>query len=258
MRASEPPAAGARLLLQLQLPRGKSSGRVAVWRRLRRLEATGLAGAIYSLPAGDESRERFEWLRRDVEALGGEARLFEARPVDPPAGGSATASRSLAPLDPRRYRNRTWVTRPRPGVDRMASAWLIRSFVDPRARFGFAAEGTPGPRRSIPFDTFGADFGHQQGLCSFEVLARRFRIQRPAVRELGKLVHALDLDEEAPDPAEAKLVDRLVQGLRAAHSDDHRLLEAGIELVAALAASPAAPYRGRPARRRPPRKGGAR
>jgi hypothetical protein len=222
------------LLLQLRLPRGTSSRRVAVWRRLRKLEAAGLAGAIYALPEGPESRESFEWLRRDVAALGGEARLFEAHelPAAPPGRPAA-----LTRLDPKAFRGRSWVTRPRPGVDRMASAWLIRSFVDPKARFAFAAEGSRPPRRAIPFDTFGAELGHQQGLCTFEVLARRFRIERPAVRRLAKFVHALDLDEEPPERNESALIERLVEGLRASHADNGELLEAGIALFAALAAS---------------------
>ena len=245
MAASELSADGAWLLLQLRLPRGKSSPRVAVWRRLRKLSATGLSGAIYALPAGDESRESLEWLSRDVEVAGGEARLFEARPVERPAAGRESARRALAPLDSRRYRKRLWVTRPRPGVDRLASAWLIRSFIDPLARFAFVADGAAMPRRAVPFDTYGAELGHYQGLCTFEVLARRFRLDQPSVRELGRLVHALDLDEEPRDPAEAALVDRLIQGLRAAHADDRELLEAGIALFAALAASSAVPRRKR-------------
>ncbi len=249
---------GSWLLLQLQLPSGKSSRRVAVWRRLRKIEATGLAGVVYALPAGDESRESFEWLSRDVEALGGEARLFEARPIERPGGGREASRPALAPLDPARYRKRLWVTRPRPGVDRMASAWLIRSFVDPRARFAFVEEGEPVPRHSLPFDTFGAEFGHQDGLCTFEVLARRFRVVRPGVRELARLVHALDLDEDAPDPAEAAVVERLIAGLRAAHPDDGELLEAGIALFAGLAASAPSARRGRAAQRKPRRRGGSR
>jgi len=243
------------LLLQLRLPAGTSSRRVAIWRRLRKLEAAGLAGAIYALPEGPESRESFEWLRRDVAALGGEARLFAARelPATPPGRPAA-----LTRLDPKAFRGRTWVTRPRPGVDRMASAWLIRSFVDPQARFAFAAEGSRPPRRAIPFDTFGAELGHQQGLCTFEVLARRFRIERPAVRGLAKLVHALDLDEEPPERSEAALVERLIEGLRASHADDGELLEAGIALFAALAASSRERPLGASERGKKPRKGAKR
>jgi hypothetical protein len=119
----------------------------------------------------------------------------------------------------------------------MASAWLIRRFIDPRARFAFASDaGRPG-RNQVPFDTYGAELGHQQGLCTFEVLARRFGIDDPAVRALGRTVHAIDLGEAAPDAAEAAMVDRLVAGLRATHAADAGLLDAGIALFETLYAS---------------------
>jgi hypothetical protein len=237
------------LLLQLRLPAGASSARVGVWRRLRRLGAIGL-GATWMLPGGDESRESCEWVRRDVEAAGGEAFLFEARPVGhtaaalarrraggrPPAGRGAPAH-ALAPLDRRTFRGRIWVTRPRPGVDRMASAWLIRRFIDPRARFAFAGDAGRPRRNQVPFDTYGAELGHQQGLCTFEVLARRFGIDDPAVHAIGRTVHAIDLGEAAPDAAEAAMVDRLVAGLRATHAADPGLLSAGIALFETLYAS---------------------
>lgn len=238
------------LMLQVRLPGGKSSARVGIWRRLRKLGAVSL-GASWALPLDDESRESCEWLRRDIEAAGGEAMLFEARPD---AGSEAALERrrqgesasppveasridALAPLDPARFRGRTWVTRPRPGVDRMASAWLIRRFVDARARFEFAAAADRQRGRAIPFDTFGAELGHQQGLCTFEVLARRFGVDDPAVQALGRTVHAVDLAEPAPDAAEAATVERMVAGLRAAYADDGELLTAGIALFEALYAS---------------------
>ena len=139
------------------------------------------------------------------------------------------------------FRSRRWVTRPRPGVDRMASAWLIRRFIDPAARFEFAAE-PPSRGERVPFDMYGVEFGHQGGRCSFEVLADRFGLgDRPAIRRLGRLVRAIDLHEPAEEAAEAETVARLVAGLRATHADDRELLEAGIGVFEALhAAAPAA------------------
>ena len=251
MTTTSPPAAGERwLLLQVQLPAGRSTARVGIWRRLRKLGAAAL-GATWAVPDDVERRESCEWLRRDVEAAGGEALLFAARPVDaaaaaalasrrrgkPPAAKGAAEGGTLAPLDRARFRRRVWVTRPRPGVDRMASAWLLRRFVDREARFEFAAEPVSRRGRAIPFDAYGAELGHQQGLCTFEVLAVRFRIDDPAVRALGRTVRAVDLDEAEPDDAEAAMVERLVAGLRASHADDTALLEAGMALFEALYAS---------------------
>ena len=78
------------------------------------------------------------------------------------------------------YHGRLWITRPRPGVDRMASAWLIRRFIDPQARFGFAADRDAVPDDGVPFDMFGVEFSHQGDGCTFETLVRGVR--HPASR----------------------------------------------------------------------------
>jgi hypothetical protein len=255
MATSPPPEGRGWLLLQVQLPAGRSTARVGIWRRMRKLGAVGL-GATWSLPDGAENRESCEWLRRDVEAAGGQALLFVGRPVDrevegalarrrrgeAPGGASSAESDPLAPLDRARFRRRRWVTRPRPGVDRMASAWLVRRFVDPEATFEFADDPLAGGRRAVPFDAYGAELGHQRGLCTFEVMAVRFGVDDPAVRRIGRTVHAVDLHEMESADSEAAMVERLVAGLRASHADDGALLAAGMALFEALYASaPGAP-----------------
>lgn len=130
------------------------------------------------------------------------------------------------------FRGRTWVTRPRPGVDRMSSAWLIRRFIDPKARFDFADE--PASRKQIPFDMFGVDFGHHGGRCTFEVLCEHFGIGDAAVRKLGQIVHDIDLKDQRYGHAEAPVVARMVEGLRASYADDAELLAHGIAMFAAL------------------------
>jgi hypothetical protein len=140
------------------------------------------------------------------------------------------------------FQHRTWVTRPRPGIDRFASAWLIRRFVDPAARFTFAdsvAAAELQQRRAVPFDMFGAEFGHTAGGCTFETLVRRFAIDAPGIAWLARLVHALDLKDEAPVP-EAVALGRIVDGLRQVHAKDDVLLERGTEIIEAY-------YRSRPA-----------
>ena len=132
------------------------------------------------------------------------------------------------------FKGRTWVTRPRPGVDRMSSAWLIRRFIDPKARFDFRA-GNPSPTsRDIPFDMFGVEFGHDGGRCTFEVLARRFRIDDAAVTRLGEIVHDVDLKDGRYGHPESAVVNDLVEGLRRAHADDHTLLEHGMTMFGGL------------------------
>ena len=137
----------------------------------------------------------------------------------------------LAPQD---FTGRTWVTRPRSGVDRMSSAWLIRRFVDPKARFAFRATTPSGKSREIPFDMFGVEFGHDGDHCTFEVLATRFGIHDPAVKRIGEIVHDVDLKDSRYGHAESAVVHELVEGLRRAHADDHVLLEHGMTMFGGL------------------------
>jgi hypothetical protein len=136
------------------------------------------------------------------------------------------------------YRDKTWVTRPHPGVDRMSSAWLIRRFVDSKARFVFGAPtATP---EAIPFDTFEAEFGHHGNHCTFETFCDRFAITDPAVRHIGRIVHDLDLKEAKYKESETVTIGRLVEGLRRAQPDDAALLHSGIDMFEALYQSLAA------------------
>lgn len=128
---------------------------------------------------------------------------------------------------------RRWLTRPRPGVDRMASAWLIRRFIDPRAEFEFA-DRIPTDGEPVPFDMFGVEFGHHGERCTFETLVASFGLSEPAIDRIARLVHDLDLRREPSLDADTATVGRLVEGLREATQEDHRLLDRGMELFEAL------------------------
>jgi hypothetical protein len=136
--------------------------------------------------------------------------------------------------DVKNVRARLWVTRPRPGVDRMASAWLIRRFIDPQARFEFAAGPSSVPDEGIPFDMFGVEFSHHNDGCTFETLCAEFRIDEPAVSRLAAIVHDLDLKDGRFGAAEASTVGALIAGLQLTHQDDHALLEQGMALFDSL------------------------
>jgi hypothetical protein len=151
---------------------------------------------------------------------------------------------TTATLDAADYRGRTWLTRPRPGVDRMSSAWLIRRFIDPKASFAFGDRA--GKTAMIPFDMFGAEMGHQGGSCTFETIARKFGIDDPAVLWLGRIVHDLDLKENTFGVPESAAVGRMVDGLRRMHQDDETLLDHGMMVFETLYQS----FEGRPAPRR--------
>jgi hypothetical protein len=134
----------------------------------------------------------------------------------------------------RSYTGRTWVTRPRPGVDRMASAWLIQRFIDTEATFGFAADRDAAPSDAIPFDMFGVEFSHQGDGCTFETLCSTLGITEPAVGRLAQIVHDLDLKDGRYGAPEAAAVGIIIEGLQLAHVDDQTLLAQGMALFDSL------------------------
>jgi hypothetical protein len=134
-----------------------------------------------------------------------------------------TSTAAIVPLDVRDYRGRTWATRARPWVDRLASAWLIRRFIDPDARFVWLKAPTDCPRRAIGFDFDGATFSHVGARVTFETLLASFDLETPPLVRLGLVVHSLDAG--GVQPPEAVGVERVLAGMRAAISDDDQLLQ---------------------------------
>src|SRR5207247_744262 len=110
------------------------------------------------------------------------------------AVGAAEAAPAGDRLDPARFQKRVWVTRPRPGIDRMSSAWLIRRFIDPKARFAFA-DAPPAAGAAMPFDMYGVEFSHTDHGCTFETLVARFGLASAPIDRIGHIVHDLDLKE---------------------------------------------------------------
>jgi hypothetical protein len=145
---------------------------------------------------------------------------------------STINSRTSTPPDA--YRGRLWVTRPRPGIDRMASAWLIRRFIDGQAQFAFAVDRNAVPTDAIPFDMFGVEFSHHGEGCTFETLCTVFKIDESAVGRLAAIVHDLDLKDGRFGAPETATVGAIVDGLQLAHADDEALLGQGMTLFESL------------------------
>ena len=135
-------------------------------------------------------------------------------------------------------KGRVWVTRRDPHIDRLATAWLIRRFVDPAARFRFV-DPAGGPVRSgeRSFDMVGADFTHEGDRCSFETMCRRCGLKDAALQQLAEIVHDLDLKDGKFGRPDAAGVQRLVDGLSAAHPDSVARVSAAIPIFDALFAS---------------------
>lgn len=139
-----------------------------------------------------------------------------------------------APLKKEDFQGKKWVTRKRPHVDRLASAWLIRKFIDSAAKFLFQKAGDPLPSGVIPFDMVGAEFSHQGEDCTMETMLKRFGIKDPAAWEIARIVHDADLKDGKYGKEEAKGLNLLLKGLMDLHDEDNILLEEGIRLFECL------------------------
>ena len=292
------------LVLTHQVPPEPPYLRVRVRRQLERIGAIPLKNAVYVLPPGEDTREDFEWLAREIERNGGEttlslasfldettdARLVaafrEARGADYrsiadaarelcakheeepmsidrramrsgesklrrrlstavatdffDAPGREEAERAIADLEslsrPGRRKDgddttaerpagQTWVTREGPKVDRMASAWLVRRFIDPAARFKFVpARGYASRPGEIRFDMFDGEFTHEGDRCTFETLLARFGLDDPGLTAVAEIVHDIDCKDDKFGRAEVSGVASLVDGIvRVGASDEDRL-----------------------------------
>jgi hypothetical protein len=136
---------------------------------------------------------------------------------------------ALRRLDARQYRGRTWATRARPWVDRLASAWLIRRFIDPKARFRWLKDPKRCPANALGFDYDGADFTHVGTRVTFETLLASFGLEQDkGLSRLGQLVHYLDVG--GVPVAEASGVAALLQGARERIPNDDTLLAEAMKI----------------------------
>jgi len=140
------------------------------------------------------------------------------------------------PLDLAGLRGRRWVTRPRPHIDRIASAWLIKRFIDPDAEFLFAPPAEF-PKDAIPFDAPGVELSHQGEDCTFETLVKRARLRDRRLVRLAEIVHEADLRDGKYPHEEARGIDVAVRALLAASPDDRQVLAQGMTLFEGLYAT---------------------
>jgi hypothetical protein len=304
------------LVFSYSLPSAaRSSPRVALWRRLRRLGAVAPAGGAHILPARDECVEAFQWLAQEIRQAQGEAlvmrverfeglsdphliELFQAArreeyeeidvqlveleqaasarmqlegrvrmrdaidklrrryadvarvdyfdcpeglrvaarlaQIDQALAPDELTAATVAPAEVAAYRSRRWVTRPRPHVDRLACAWLIRRFIDPSAAIRYSARPEPG---EIAFDMSEGQFGHQGNLCTFETVVRTFGLDDSGLRALAEIVHEIDLRDGRYARPETAGVDAILKGWLLAGLSDADLEAHGIALFDGLYAA---------------------
>src|SRR6266571_3039580 len=150
----------------------------------------------------------------------------------------ATQPHSIAPSSEvkrkKQFKNCVWVTRPRPGIDRVASAWLITKFIDPTAKFTFATDPKRKPR-AVPFDMFQAEgFGHRGDDCTFETLRKEFGIRDAKVAALAEIIHDADLDDGKFGRNEGLGLDKVLIGWAHQGIADDEILRRGVELFEGL------------------------
>jgi hypothetical protein len=292
------------LLLMFSLPAKQASGRVEVWRKLKKYGALPLRTSGNLLPNKPENQERFEWLAaairkykgqasvvqvqaiddlpserlvqlfiqarsKDYEALSREAKKLITRSKREPAelarlrrrfqeiasidffnsplrgrveallerADSISQSKTFSEVSrkiKKQYFDRVWMTRPRPGIDRVSSAWLIQRFIDSNARFVFGNDPQENAD-AIPFDMFQATgFGHRGDDCTFETLRKEFAIRDPKVGVIAEIIHDADLADEKFDRREGAGLDRVLIGWAQQGISDDELLRRGMELIEGL------------------------
>jgi hypothetical protein len=307
------------------VPAKPVGSRMRIWRKLARIGAVQLKGAVYLLPASEEHREMLQWLVSETSASGGEAGFAQTERVIPftdvelyalfnnqraeeygkilkemdgfrrkmasfrkgtgqsrpeglrrqflkirnefqvirkidffnsPQGRkmedrftemeqevSQLLSREKEQqadiagiLRPEDFRGRTWVTRPNLFVDRLASAWLIRRFIDPEASFVFLPEEEISTAKGdmLSFDVAGGDFTHLNDLCTFEALIVRFGLGEPALRSLAEIVHDLDLKDDRYGHPVTAGVEVVISGFRDQSLEDPEIIAHGLLVFDAL------------------------
>jgi hypothetical protein len=198
----------------------------------------------------DAARERIQ--EQVVRLAKDHQRIRDIDFFDAPGGAEvrrleeAIAMRTRRPEAPRReepatmdltkLRGRRWVTRPRPHIDRIASAWLIKRFIDADATFIFAAP-PDFPPDAVPFDTPGVELTHHGEDCTFETLVKRARLRDRRLSRLAELVHEADLRDGKYPHEEARGIDVAIRALLAASQDDHQVLAQGMALFEGLYAT---------------------
>ena len=208
-------------------------------------EARRLEQKIDLVQVDDDLRRRFELelarLERRLEELAS-IDFFDAGGRQPLLGLVSALRKRLTPpsssppppdgVGVEAYARRTWVTRSGIHVDRIASAWLIRRFIDAEARFQYVpAKGYFPEPGELRFDMFDAEFTHEGDLCTFEVLCQRLRLTQPGISAIAEIIHDIDVKDAKFGRPETAGVAAQINGLCLAHREDEERLRRGEQLL---------------------------
>jgi hypothetical protein len=211
---------------------------IGLFNAARDADYAAIADAIHSLSPPRPSKrdrvstaglERFRKTFRAIRAIdffdAPKAHVAESL-LERLAGDTSSKRSEMPRLDRAKFRARTWVTRPRPEIDRVACAWLIRAFIDPEASLKCAAE-PDSISGAIPFDYGQGEFSHHGEDCTFETLLARFGIADKALRKISEMVHDADLEDEKFRRPECVGLDRILKGWAKEGAEDEELLARG-------------------------------
>ena len=316
------------LLFFYSVPSKPVSNRMKVWRRLAKVGAIQLKGAVYVLPCNEEHYELFQWLVSEIISMKGDAAFVMVEKIETlkhaeiidlfnqqrekdyrdiekrleelerkvssirkgagiqntkkileqfnrhlkefeevmridffsskagkdlkkkimETGKDIKGVSSIATKEKERmvvtsrtedYQGKTWVTRKKPFVDRMASAWLVKRFIDKKSAFKFIEENKIEDmcEQDVTFDIRSGEFTHIGDLCTFEVLLKSFSLKDKGLKKIAEIVHELDMKDGQYESPESKGVEEILQGIRKIVKDDREALEKGIEVFEMLYAS---------------------
>jgi hypothetical protein len=225
---------------------------VAVFTAERDAEYGQIGAAAQQLASGWSSTGERDRASLEVELGRLRRQLEEIKAIDYfQAGGAQAADRALRTMESRLSRpvqkaskgveqmqGQVWVTRKDVYIDRIASAWLIRRFIDPKARFKFTAAKSyhPAPGE-VRFDMFDAEYTHEGDRCTFETLLQRAGLRDRVLRAIGEIVHDIDLKDAKFTREEAPGMEAIIRGLVRSHADDGARLARGAEVFDQLYAS---------------------
>ncbi len=131
------------------------------------------------------------------------------------------------------FQNKIWSTRKNIHIDRISSAWLIKTFIDKKAKFIFTDENKL-PANSIKFDSVNGVFTHQGDNCTFETIIKSFGIKDPILMQIAEIVHDIDLKDQKFGKIEASGVDLLIRSISSSSKNDNDTLKLGCEIFNSL------------------------
>lgn len=241
-------AGGQAMLIRVAEIDGMSSQEVvALFNEARAAEYKEVAGACQQA-LGRYRKGAEENLATEVEKL--QRRFREIRSVDyfnSPGAHDAqmmlqlvmkglsreSGRRAVVKANSKEYVGKVWLTRPRPGIDRAGSAWLIRKFIDAKAKFIFGMDPGKHPK-AVPFDMAEVEFSHHGDDCTFETLVKRFGISDKAVLKMAEMVHDADLEDEKFGRWECIGINAVLDGWARTSISDGELLQKGVECFEGL------------------------